>query len=483
MNVGVDLGSSAVKVATDTGVLTLRGLVDPELSSRMGTTAPVVRHVGNALSLCLPHESYVLALSRVLSETPSVEDVTVVAPDWWSQRARDVLSRTLSTQYPDTAQLVGAAPAAVRAFSSIRPLAHPVVAVLDMGATCTSATVVVDDGISEPHTVGPSVVLQARGGDRIDSLLLHHVLTTLVAGGWSHDRSDPDVRRAARSFQATIRGAKEEFSTRPVVRLSASLPDVESELRLVRAEFDDVARPVIREIIGMLTTCIAGSEREVGAVLLVGGGAPTPMLTQMISVELGLPVLLDDEPASAAARGARLLGPDRSGRDRRSRVRIGARSGGRGNRRAEARPALAARIVSLPAPPPPHVVQQDEAVVASSAPTPAETPPAEAPPAEASVVPPAGGLADDASPSPEVPDAVLPAVAQFPTGRFWTPSNRHAAPVTDRPRPGEQVGGLGYRGRRRADPEPQNESKADDAESAEVETTSPPRPARHWSPR
>ena len=82
MNVGVDLGSSTVKVATDAGVLSMRGIVDPELSSRMGTTAPVVRHVGNALSLSSPHESYVLALSRALGETLGPDDVTIVVPDW-----------------------------------------------------------------------------------------------------------------------------------------------------------------------------------------------------------------------------------------------------------------------------------------------------------------------------------------------------------------------------------------------------------------
>ena len=455
MNVGVDLGSSTVKVATDAGVLSMRGIVDPELSSRMGTTAPVVRHVGNALSLSSPHESYVLALSRALGETPSPDDVTIAVPDWWSQRARAVVNRTLTTQYPGMMRLVGAAPAALRAFSSSRPLADPAVAVLDMGATCTSATVVVDHAAGEPQVAGVPMVLQGRGGDRLDALLLHHVLETIVAGGWSGDRSDPEVLRAGRSFRHDIRVAKEGFSTSPVVRLAPQLPGLDSELRLVRAEFDDVARPVVSEIVGMLASCIAECGVDVGAVLLVGGGAPTPLLTQMISVELGLPVLLDDQPESAAARGAMRFGLDRSGREKRSRGRSSARQGVRAGRRGTARPALAARIVSLPARMPSAVTDEEAVIVPATS---------------------ASDVTADAVAKPSTAVRSADVVVPFPPGAFahQPPGSRHAAPAGTWVRPGEQVGGTGYRGRRRADVEPANESEPADEDSALVDTEPTP---------
>lgn len=481
MNVGIDLGSSAVKVATGAGVLAMRGIVDPELSARMGTTAPVVRHVGNALSLCSPHESYVLALSRVLGETPSPEDVTVVVPGWWSPRAQAMVTRTLSAQYPGTARLVEHAPAALRAFSATRPLADPVVAVLDVGATCTSATVVVDDAVGEPRALGPSLVLPGRGGDRLDALLLRHVLETIEAGGWSRDHADPDVRRAAHAFQNDIRIAKEQLSTQPVVRVAPRLPGVETEVRVVRAEYDDVARPVISEIVGMLTTCIAESGADVGAILLVGGGAPTPMLTQMISVELGLPVLLDDEPVSTAARGAMRFSLDRSGRDKRARGRGAARQGARGSRRTAVRPALAARIVSLPAPGAPAV---PELVVAASRPPEPEGPAVDESP-ETVEAPPAEPV-ESSRPAAdrESTDVSMPPVAQFPASARKAPVSRHAAPLAERPRPDEQVGRLSYRGRRRADAAPAPESESEeDSGSADEKSTPAPRPARYWSPR
>ena len=461
MNVGVDLGSSAVKVATDAGVKSMRGLVDPELSFRMGTTAPVVRHVGNALSLCSPHESYVLALSRVLGETPSTEDVTVVVPDWWSQRARDMVNRTLTGQYPATARLVGAAPAALRAFGSTRSVFDPVVAVLDVGATCSSATVVVDDGVSEPQVAGVPMVLHGRGGDRLDALLLHHVLDTIVAGGWSRDRSDPDVLHAARRLLNEIRVAREQFSTRPVARVTPHLPGLASELRLVRAEFEDVARPVIGEIVGMLTACIAESGVDVAAVMLVGGGAPTPMLTQMISVDVGLPVLLEEEPTSAAARGAMRFGLDHSGRSKRSRGRSAARQGVRAGRGSTPRPALAARIVSIRAGTPAAVVREEPAV--------------SAPDEIAAVVP-------DPPTVSKSSDVVVP----FPPGVHQPPVSRHAAPPSHWVRTGEPVGGTGYRGRRRADvgpTEPRDESEPAEAESADVEPRASSGPSGHGTPR
>ena len=463
MSIGIDLGSSAAKMATDAGVLSMRGLVDPELSSRMGTTAPVVRHVGNALSLCSPHESYVLALSRVLGETPSPQDVSVVVPDWWSPRAQHMVTRTLTAQYPGTTRLVGAAPAAVRAISSTRPLVDPVVAVLDLGATCTSATVVVDEDAAEPQVAGEPMVLHGRGGDRLDALLLHHVFETIAAGSWSGDRLDPDILPAARTFQNDIRVAREQFSTRPVVRLTPHLPGLESELRLVRAEFEDVARPVIGEIVGMLTACIAASGVDVAAVMLVGGGAPTPLLTQMISVEVGLPVLLDDEPASASARGAMRFEVDHSGRNKRSR-RNSERKSGRAGRRPATRPVLAARIITVPAPVP-DAVAHDESPSTAPPRESTQIAPDEAP---AAVSPPAADPVPEPAMVPSAAEVLVPPVAQFPAAAI-TPApmvSRHAAPLADRPRPGEQVGGLGYRGRRRADATPANESEPAQPESA-----------------
>ncbi len=478
MSIGIDLGSSAAKMATGAGVRSMRGLVDPELSARMGTTAPVVRHVGNALSLCSPHESYVLALSRVLGETPNPEDVTVVVPDWWSPRAQHMVTRTLAAQYPGTARLVGAAPAAVRAISSTRPFVDPVVAVLDLGAACTSATVVVDHDADEPQVAGEPMVLHGRGGDRLDALLLHHVFETMAAGGWSGDRLDPDILPAARTFHTDIRAAREQFSTRPVVRLTPQVPGLESELRLVRAEFEDVARPVIGEIVAMLTACIAASGVDVTAVMLVGGCAPTPLLTQMISVEVGLPVLLDDEPASAAARGAMRFDVDHSGRNKRSR-RGAERKSGRAGRRPPTRPVLGARIITVP----PRVTA---ALVPDESPIPVEAhPPTQVAPVEtpAALSPPADDPVPEPVMVPSVAEVPLPPVAQLPAAAITHAPmvSRHAAPLADRPRPGEQVGGLGYRGRRRADAAPANESGP--PESVGVEPSASPEPADDREPR
>ncbi len=437
---------------------------------RMGTTAPMVRHVGDALSLCSPHEAYVLALSRVLGEAPEPEDVAVVVPTWWSQLAQERVTATLAAQYPGAAvRLASAAPAALRAFGSTRSMTDSVVAVLDVGATCTSATVVAENGAGQMRVEGSARVLHGRGGDCLDALLMQHVLG-IVAGEVVVDRSNADVLDAARELRNEVRDAKEQFSTHSVVRLVPKLPGFESELRLVRAEFDDVVRPVISEIVAMLAACVAASGAEVSAVLLIGGGAPTPLLTQMISVELGLPALLDDEPASTAARGAMGLNLVRAGR--RDRLlggilrgqRTAPRAAGGVRLRPPAPRAPAALIVAIP---PRAPVDGVDAEAIAPSPT------------------------DDAVTDPSaVPEAVsdqVPQVGQLPhsVGGPQPRVSRHAAPPSGRGRPEGQKGTVGSRARRgsrRKTPEAA-ESQAVEPESANVESTPPAGPAPQGAPR
>ena len=111
-----------------------------------------------------------------------------------------MVTQTLAALLPGSARLVGTAPAASRMLRSSQYVHDPAIAVLDIGATCTSATVVIEDGSAEPQVAGRPQVLTARGGDHLDALLFHHVLATIVAGGSLGDRSDPQLIRAARSF-------------------------------------------------------------------------------------------------------------------------------------------------------------------------------------------------------------------------------------------------------------------------------------------
>jgi hypothetical protein len=131
------------------------------------------------------------------------------------------------------------------------------------------------------------------------------VLGWLKVDGHRYKPSDADLASAGRSLLTQVKEAKERLSTRPAATLTPDLPGANAELRLVRSEFDEVARGTVDAIVAMLKASIATHAPDgAGAVLLTGGSVSIPLVTQVISVEVGLPVIMDDDPATLAVRGA-----------------------------------------------------------------------------------------------------------------------------------------------------------------------------------
>jgi actin-like ATPase involved in cell morphogenesis len=299
MTVAVDLGSDAVKVAAGDGSpVLLEHPIDPELAARVGTTVPLIRRNGSLVIMQTPHDAYVRAVATAL-DGKAAESVAVVAPDWWSKRAREVVEQTLKAHASGPFQLVSPAVAAIGASGENHRL-PTTVAVLDIGAESSSATVVsAADGVL--RVVGHPAVLHGRAGNDIDRRLMQHVLGWLRTGGGYE--TDATLAEAGESLLTQVKAAKERLSTRPAATVK---PDIAGshELRLVRSEFDEVARETVDAIVAMLKACIETNAEEAEAVLLTGGSVSIPLVTQVISVQVGLPVVLDNDPATLAVRGA-----------------------------------------------------------------------------------------------------------------------------------------------------------------------------------
>ena len=303
MTVAVDLGSNSAKVATgiDAPVI-LEDPIDPELAARVGTTVPLIRRDGSRVLTLAPHDAYVRAIATALDGIPA-EAVAIVTPDWWSKRAREVVEQTLEAHASGPFRMVSPAVAGAIAASE-RHRIPTTVAVLDVGAESSSTTILTEvDGVH--CVVGRPAVLPGHAGTEIDRRLMHHVLGWLIADGRGFESTDTEIAAAGQSLLKQVRAAKEQLSTRPAATLTPDLPGANAELRLVRSEFDEVVRGTVEATVAMLKTSIeTNASGDVDAVLLIGGSVSIPLVTQVISVELGLPVILDDDPATLAVRGA-----------------------------------------------------------------------------------------------------------------------------------------------------------------------------------
>ncbi|MGA8851246.1 MAG: Hsp70 family protein [Aeromicrobium sp.] len=319
MTAAVDLGSSAVKVVdgVDAPVVRADG-IGPEITARVGTTVPLMWRGSGCVLTQAPHEAYARAVATALVNT-SAEFVTILVPDWWPMRARALAQQTLEDHASGPFQLVSPALSAVEAARATHDL-PATVAVLDIGAESSCASIVT--GIGDlPHILGRPAVQHGRAGNDIDRLLMQHVLSWVAAG----DPTDPALAGAGRSLLAQVKAAKEQLSARPAASLITDLGGARTEVRLVRSDADAVVRETVDAIVTMLTACITsnGSD-DVQAVLLTGGSVSIPLVTQIISVELGLPVVMDHDPATLAVRGAAniemAVAPERRGWRRRRRT-------------------------------------------------------------------------------------------------------------------------------------------------------------------
>ncbi|MEU7811105.1 Hsp70 family protein, partial [Pseudonocardia sp. NPDC049154] len=122
--------------------------------------------------------------------------------------------------------------------------------------------------------------------------------------------SDPQTTVALARLRQDCVLAKEALSIDTETTIPVFLPNRCFDVRLTRAEFEDMIRATIDSTVRALQRTLrsAGvSPDELSAVLLVGGSSRIPLVARMVSEELGRPTVVDAHPKYAVALGAALL--------------------------------------------------------------------------------------------------------------------------------------------------------------------------------
>ena len=89
------------------------------------------------------------------------------------------------------------------------------------------------------------------------------------------------------------------------------LPELQTEVRLTRGEFERMIRPAIGATIASLRRALQSAQvdpAQLHTVLLVGGSSRIPMVAHLVSAELGCPTSVDAHPKHAVALGAAAVG-------------------------------------------------------------------------------------------------------------------------------------------------------------------------------
>ncbi|MGH8986204.1 MAG: Hsp70 family protein, partial [Acidimicrobiia bacterium] len=301
-----------------------RGLTEPDRVAR-----EFKRRVGDTTPLFLggvPYSAETLMgklLRWVVDEVAQREggpaDATVVShPANWGAYKKDLLDQAIRQADLRNATTITEPEAAVIHYASNERVdPGDVVAVYDLGGGTFDAAVLRKTATGF-EILGTPEGVERLGGIDFDAAVFEHVTRTLGGAIEALDEDDPTALAAVARLRQECIDAKEALSTDTDVSIPVLLPDLQTEVRLTRAEFEAMVRPTLVESTQAMHRALRGAgvgPDQVKAVLLVGGSSRIPLVAQLVGAEFGRPVAVDAHPKHSIALGAALAAagePDRA---------------------------------------------------------------------------------------------------------------------------------------------------------------------------
>ena len=181
------------------------------------------------------------------------------------------------------------------------------VVLLDFGGGGTSITIA--DAAPTFNVVDGPHRTPELAGDQIDQALLSHVLKG-IAGDAGIDPGQTAAVRSLAPLREQCRGAKERLSRETVTELSIDLPGHGGDVEVTRAELEELIERPLGSVVGALEDMLGRNNLcwdALSAVVLVGGGANIPLITQRLSERSQARLVMSAQPALEAGVGAAQL--------------------------------------------------------------------------------------------------------------------------------------------------------------------------------
>ena len=245
------------------------------------------------------------SVSTQLGERP--ERVTVTHPANWTEFQRNLLSTSLGQVGLGDFDMLSEPQAAAHDFGSAAHLeVGDLVLVYDLGGGTFDVALLRRDEKGFSH-VGEPTGVERLGGIDFDEAVLQHVVGNIPPAVLEQARNVPAGRMAMAQLRRQCVEAKEGLSAEVAVDVPVLLPGLSSTVRLTRAEFEQMIRPMLRQTIDLSRRALERSGHTVGelsAILAVGGSSRIPLVSEMLATDLGASVRIDAHPKLVVARGA-----------------------------------------------------------------------------------------------------------------------------------------------------------------------------------
>jgi actin-like ATPase involved in cell morphogenesis len=293
-----------------------RAVTSPErvirdIKRRLGNPTPVMlggQHYGVNELLGVVLRDAVDKVVKVQGERP--EQVLLTHPANWGPFRRALFEEVAQHAGLDNPPLVTEPEAAAVHYAASRELADgQMVAVYDLGGGTFDATILQKQA-GKVEILGTPEGIEHLGGGDFDEAILSFVDYAADGVLSELDLSDPQMSVALARLRQDCVAAKEALSVNPETTIPVFLPDRHLEVRITRAEFEDLVRASVESTISALSRTLASAHvqpAQLSAVLLVGGSSRIPLVARMVSAELGCRTVVDTHPKHAVALGAATL--------------------------------------------------------------------------------------------------------------------------------------------------------------------------------
>jgi actin-like ATPase involved in cell morphogenesis len=291
-----------------------RSLTDPyrgvrEFKARMGDEIPLL--VGGA-----PFYAHDLAAEFVSSlcqhvtrqEGEPPQAVALTCPASWGPDKTDLFERAVQhAGVPNVITLTEPQAAAIgyAGRASLPPGAT--VAVYDLGAARFDVAVLRQDARDTFAPLGRSEGIAGLGGLSFDEVIFEYVCAAAGVPLEEMDLADQGVAAEVAQLRRECAEAKETLSASYDAIISVTLGGTQHWVRLTRAEFEEMIRPDLDRTIEAVHRAFGSADvvaGELDAILLTGGSARIPLVTQLVAAEFGRPPIVDADPKVVVAAGA-----------------------------------------------------------------------------------------------------------------------------------------------------------------------------------
>jgi molecular chaperone DnaK len=238
------------------------------------------------------------------------DNLAITHPAGWGEHKKTLLRRALcDVGLYDAVFLSEPQAAALNYANAERVPVGSTIAVYDLGGGTFDTAVVRKTDAVTFELLGRAEGIESLGGIDFDDAVFEHVRNVLGDVLDDLDPTDPVAMTAFARLRRECTEAKEALSTDTETTIPVLLPNVRTQVRMVRAELEAMVRPALEQTIEVLGSAVSSAGLtmdELTSVLLVGGSSRVPLVPQLISERLRRPVAVDTDPTAAVAQGAAL---------------------------------------------------------------------------------------------------------------------------------------------------------------------------------